>query len=153
MDCQKMCGIVLRILWNVCSTSCHELRFHVQDLSSAHVYLRLKKNERLEDVPPSTLQECAQLVKANSIEGCKLNHVHISSQTTILREIKLEHILFAVYTRWRNLKKTSDMEVGAIGFHDSSKVKTMRVERDNNIVKMITKTKQVKLYYTLLHSA
>ena len=54
------------------------IRFHVQDLSSAHVYLRLKKNEKLEDVPNTTLMECAQLVKANSIEGCKLNHVHIS---------------------------------------------------------------------------
>lgn len=53
-------------------------RFHVQDLSSAHVYLRLKKNEKLEEVPNTTLMECAQLVKANSIEGCKLNHVHIS---------------------------------------------------------------------------
>lgn len=56
----------------------HIIRFHVQDLSSAHVYLRLKKNEKLEDVPNTTLMECAQLVKANSIEGCKLNHVHIS---------------------------------------------------------------------------
>jgi RNA:NAD 2'-phosphotransferase (TPT1/KptA family) len=47
-------------------------------MSSAHVYLRLNKNERLEDVAPGTIMECAQLVKANSIEGCKLNHVHIS---------------------------------------------------------------------------
>ena len=38
------------------------------------------------------------------------------------------------------------MEVGAIGFHDNSKVKTMRVERDNTIVKLITKTKQARLH-------
>ena len=38
--------------------------------------------------------ECAQLVKANSIEGCKKKEVYV------------------VYTRWRNLKKTSDMVVG-----------------------------------------
>lgn len=37
------------------------------------------------------------------------------------------------------------MEVGAIGFHDNSKVKTMRVERDNAIVKLITKTKQARI--------
>ena len=58
------------------------LRFHVDDLSSAHVYLRLRKDQRLEDVTDSTVMECAQLVKANSIEGCKLKEVHV------------------VYTRW-----------------------------------------------------
>eukprot|EP00981_Chlorochromonas_danica_P011657 scaffold4203_cov166-Ochromonas_danica.AAC.3 len=52
--------------------------FHVDDLSSAHVYLRLKKNENLEDVSPKTIQECSQLVKANSIEGCKLSEVAVS---------------------------------------------------------------------------
>ena len=57
-------------------------RFHVDDLSSAHVYLRLKKDQRLEDVSDKTVMECAQLVKANSIEGCKLKEVHV------------------VYTRW-----------------------------------------------------
>ena len=57
-------------------------RFHVEDLSSAHVYLRLKKDQRLEDVSDKTVMECAQLVKANSIEGCKLKEVHV------------------VYTRW-----------------------------------------------------
>ena len=57
-------------------------RFHVDDLSSAHVYLRLKKDQRLEDVSDKTVMECAQLVKANSIEGCKLKEVHV------------------IYTRW-----------------------------------------------------
>ena len=47
-------------------------------MSSAHVYLRLNKNQRLEDVSPEAIMECAQLVKANSIEGCKMNHVTVS---------------------------------------------------------------------------
>jgi predicted ribosome quality control (RQC) complex YloA/Tae2 family protein len=51
--------------------------FHVDDMSSAHVYLRLRKNQRLEDVSPETIMECAQLVKANSIEGCKLKEVKV----------------------------------------------------------------------------
>jgi predicted ribosome quality control (RQC) complex YloA/Tae2 family protein len=55
-----------------------DMWFHVDDMSSAHVYLRLKKNQRLEDVSPATIMECAQLVKANSIEGCKMREVKVS---------------------------------------------------------------------------
>ena len=94
-------------------------------LSSAHVYLRLSKGERLEDLPPETIIECAQLVKANSIEGCKLREVTV------------------IYTRWRNLHKTSDMEVGSIGFHDRSKVKSMNVIKENSIVNALNRTKEV----------
>lgn len=36
------------------------------------------------------------------------------------------------------------MEVGAIGYHDRSKVKRMHVEKDNEIVKRITKTKETR---------
>lgn len=43
--------------------------FHVEDMSSAHVYLRQKEGEKLEDISPELLEECAQLTKANSIEG------------------------------------------------------------------------------------
>jgi predicted ribosome quality control (RQC) complex YloA/Tae2 family protein len=55
-----------------------DIWFHVDDMSSAHVYLRLNKNQRLEDLSDSTILECAQLVKANSIEGCKLKEVTVS---------------------------------------------------------------------------
>jgi hypothetical protein len=33
------------------------------------------------------------------------------------------------------------MEVGAIGFHDNSKVKSIRIEKNNGIVKELNKTK------------
>ena len=56
-----------------------DIWFHVDDLSSAHVYLRLNHGERLDDLPESTIMECAQLVKANSIEGCKLKEVEVGS--------------------------------------------------------------------------
>ena len=98
--------------------------FHVDGLSSAHVYLRLRPGQRLEDVSDSTIMECAQLVKANSIEGCKLREVYV------------------VYTRWRNLNKTNDMEVGSIGYHDKTKVKRIKVEKDQTIVNKINKTKE-----------
>ena len=54
-----------------------DLWFHVDDMSSAHVYLRLRKNQLLEDVSAETIMECAQLVKANSIEGCKMREVKV----------------------------------------------------------------------------
>jgi predicted nucleotidyltransferase len=47
-----------------------------------------------------------------------------------------------VYTRWRNLNKTSDMDVGAIGYHDRTKVKRMRVAKDNTIVNALNRTKE-----------
>ena len=43
--------------------------FHVDGLSSAHVYLRLPEGCRMEDIPAETLEDCAQLVKQNSIQG------------------------------------------------------------------------------------
>lgn len=103
-----------------------DLWFHVDDLSSAHVYLRLRKNQLLEDVSDSTIMECAQLVKANSIEGCKLKEVHV------------------VYTRWRNLQKTASMEVGQVGYHEPKNVKRIRVEKDNAIVNRMNRTKEEK---------
>lgn len=54
-----------------------DLWFHVDDMSSAHVYLRLRKNQKLEDVSSTAIMECAQLVKANSIEGCKMREVKV----------------------------------------------------------------------------
>ena len=43
--------------------------FHVDNLSSAHVYLRLKEGQTIDDIPEDVLQDCLQLVKANSIQG------------------------------------------------------------------------------------
>lgn len=72
-------------------------RFHVDDLSSAHVYLRLPPGQAFEAVPADTLEDCAQLVKANSIVGSKRSTVDV------------------VYTPWSNLKKTAAMDVGQVG--------------------------------------
>ena len=105
-----------------------DLWFHVDDLSSAHVYLRLHKDQKLEDVSPETIMECAQLVKANSIEGCKKSSVYV------------------IYTRWRNLMKTASMVEGQVSYHDASKVKRMLVEKDNSIVNRLNKTKEVFMF-------
>ena len=101
--------------------------FHVDKLSSAHVYLRLESGQNLDDIPSAVLDDCAQLVKANSIQGNKVNNLEI------------------VYTMWSNLKKTASMDVGQVGFHSEKAVRKIRVEkRINEIVNRLNKTKEVK---------
>ncbi|KAG8229447.1 hypothetical protein J437_LFUL010783 [Ladona fulva] len=78
--------------------------FHVDKVSSAHVYLRLNKGQTLDDVPTAVIEDAAQLVKANSINGNKMNDVDV------------------VYTMWNNLKKTDGMEVGQVGFFKDKEV-------------------------------
>lgn len=97
--------------------------FHVDKMSSAHVYLRLRAGETIDDIPEAVIQDCAQLVKANSIQGCKANDVDV------------------VYTMWSNLKKTPEMDVGQVGFHRQKEVKSLRVEKKvNEIVNRLNKT-------------
>jgi len=43
--------------------------FHADKLSSAHIYLRLPEGASWESITPELLVDCAQLTKANSIEG------------------------------------------------------------------------------------
>merc|ERR1712088_71757 len=100
-----------------------DLWFHVDDLSSAHVYLRLPRGETFESVPQEVVEECASLVKQNSIKGCKMSETRI------------------VYTPWENLKKTADMVVGQIGYHNSKRTKYITVKKNHEIVKKIEKTR------------
>lgn len=101
-----------------------DLWFHVSQLSSAHVYLRLPAGVSWQSIPPDTLEDCAQLVKANSIEGHKLSNVEV------------------VYTPASNLKKTAAMDVGQVGFHDPKLVRYVTVpKRLNDIINRLNKTK------------
>lgn len=43
--------------------------FHVDNLSSAHIYVRLPEGETWDKISEPLLIDCAQLTKANSIEG------------------------------------------------------------------------------------
>nr|CAG4641285.1 EOG090X0G3O [Eulimnadia texana] len=98
--------------------------FHVDKLSSAHVYLRLKPEQTIDDIPPAVLEDAVQLVKANSIQGNKMNNIDV------------------VYTQWSNLKKTQGMEVGQVGFHRDKEVRKIRVEkRLNEVINRLNKTK------------
>ena len=46
----------------------------MDDLSSAHVYLRLPEGASIDSVPADTLEDCCQLVKANSIQASAHTH-------------------------------------------------------------------------------
>ncbi|XP_011870109.1 PREDICTED: coiled-coil domain-containing protein 25 [Vollenhovia emeryi] len=99
--------------------------FHVDKYSSAHVYLRLGHGQTIDDIPSTVLEDAAQLVKANSIEGNKMNDIDV------------------VYTIWSNLKKTQGMEVGQVGFHKDKDVRKIHVaKRVNTIVNRLNKTKR-----------
>ena len=107
-----------------------DIWFHVDDLSSAHVYLRFPapgtkhKPVPIDTIPPELVAECCQLVKANSIEGCKKHSVSI------------------VYTPASNLKKTAQMKTGQVGFKDKKVVKHTLIEKEKAIVKAIEKTRE-----------
>ncbi|XP_075992131.1 coiled-coil domain-containing protein 25 [Anticarsia gemmatalis] len=99
--------------------------FHVDKVSSAHVYLRLAQGQTIDDIPNSVLDDACQLVKANSIMGNKMNDIDI------------------VYTMWTNLKKTAGMEAGQVAFHKDKDVRKVRVaKRCNEIVNRLNKTKK-----------
>ncbi|KAF8400799.1 hypothetical protein HHK36_014101 [Tetracentron sinense] len=46
-----------------------DIWFHVDKMSSAHVYLRLNKGQTIDAISEGLLEDCVQLVKANSIQG------------------------------------------------------------------------------------
>eukprot|EP00906_Rhabdomonas_costata_P003726 RCo005639 len=98
--------------------------FHVDDLSSAHVYIRMKPGQTLTDLSPDVIEEAAQLTKANSISGCKLSRVKV------------------VYTLWSNLKKTAAMDVGQVSFKDHKAVRHVMVDKKRELLNKIEKSRQ-----------
>ena len=101
--------------------------FHVDKMSSAHVYLRLPEGTTIDTIPKEVILDCAHLTKANSIQGCKENNVNI------------------VYTPWANLKKSGDMDVGQVGFHNNKEVRNIMIEKKiNDVINRLNKTKVEK---------
>ena len=100
-----------------------DLWFHVDAHSSAHVYLRMSTGQGMDDLPASVINECCQLTKHNSIEGCKIKDVKV------------------VYTPWTNLKKTNGMEVGQVGFHKEALRRYAHVTKDPVLLNSLEKTR------------
>jgi hypothetical protein len=103
--------------------------FHVDSLSSAHVYFRVTtdaapvKGIPMDDLPVDSVYDMMQIVKHNSISGCKLASTKI------------------VYTPHSNLKKTSTMESGTVTFHDTKLCRYGRCDKDRKRVKELENTK------------
>ena len=113
-----------------------DLWFHVDALSSAHVYLRVPLETAMacgckqrcgcimDTIPAEVIEEMCQLVKANSISGCKMASVSV------------------VYTPHSNLRKDQNtMKDGAVGFHSSSFRRFHLTEKDRGCVKRLEKTR------------
>ena len=121
--------------------------FHVEGISSAHVYFRLDcfsssstataaaaatvnphvKNLLgkipIDDLPPESIEDMCQIVKHNSIKGCKMASCKI------------------VYTPHSNLKKTFQMESGTVTYHDSKLQRFRRCDKDKQRIKILEATK------------
>ena len=130
-------------------------RFHVDNLSSAHVYLRLEKGKTMDDIPADVLEDCAQLVKNNSIQGTYSTHppppllcssrdwaTHATHRC--IRTGVKETTVTVIYTPWSNLKKTQGMEAGAVSFFDQKLVRKLKIEKKKEIVKLVEKTRTEK---------
>ncbi|KAJ2778846.1 Coiled-coil domain-containing protein 25 [Coemansia javaensis] len=99
--------------------------FHVDKLSSAHVYLRLNAGQTWDAIPQALLDDLAQLCKANSIEGNKKGNIAV------------------IYTPWENLLKRGDMATGQVGFKNQQMVKRVHVAaRENAVVNRLNKTRR-----------
>jgi len=107
----------------------NDVWFHVSNLSSAHVYLRMPEGMAIRQIPEPVLVDCAQLVKANSIEGNK----------------KATGKVRVVYTLWSNLHKTKGMADGSVDFKDNRAcLYTEVLQRENAIINRLEKTRVEK---------
>merc|ERR1711924_71979 len=83
-----------------------------------------KLAEAMASVPEPIINEMCQLVKQNSIDGCKASSCDI------------------VYTPFLNLKKEERMDTGQVGFKDEAFRKLLRnVPKDKEVVKQLEKTR------------
>ncbi|EFN51711.1 hypothetical protein CHLNCDRAFT_12853, partial [Chlorella variabilis] len=116
----------------------HDIWFHVDALSSAHVYLRLPEGKTMADIPKDTLEDACQLVKANSIQARGSAWIQMARQLG-----NKTSNLAIVYTPASNLRKSADMAVGQVGFHNDKLVKKAQVARRlNEIVNRLNKTQE-----------
>ncbi|KAL8926401.1 MAG: hypothetical protein Q9208_002944 [Pyrenodesmia sp. 3 TL-2023] len=86
----------------------------------------LKPGQVWDNLPVALVEDCAQLTKANSIEGNKKDNVTI------------------IYTPWSNLLKNASMATGQVSFRDQKKTRTILVPtRLNPTVNRLMKTRTV----------
>ena len=120
--------------------------FHIDKLSSAHVYLRLPSGMTWDAIPEELLVDLAQLTKANSIEGNlldkRISALILTCPSICIPGNKKDNVV-VIYTPWSNLKKSPGMETGQVSFHKGNIVKRIHVEkRINEIINRLNKTRE-----------
>ncbi|ODV77314.1 DUF814-domain-containing protein [Suhomyces tanzawaensis NRRL Y-17324] len=108
--------------------------FHVDNYSSAHLYLQLTKEELASyksfdsfTIDANLLEQLAQLTKANSIKASKLNNITV------------------IYTPVENLHTDGSMDIGTVTFKNPKLVKRVHVtKKDNMIINRLNKSKTEK---------
>jgi len=75
-----------------------------------------------DNIPAVLLTDCAQLVKANSIEGLR-SAFGIIEQATEAQLGNKKDNLTIIYTPADNLLKSGDMDVGQVAFHSDKRVR------------------------------
>ena len=129
-----MLSVLFQLTVSILACSCVQW-FHVDSLSSAHVYFRLCTEKGpaegipIDDLPADSVYDMMQIVKHNSISGCKLASTKI------------------VYTPWSNLKKTFEMDSGTVTYHNTKLCRYSRCDKDRQRVKEleITKTERANV--------
>lgn len=101
-----------------------DIWFHVDNLSSPHVYVRMPPGKcTMDDLSEDAIRDASQWVKQGSIEGCKKSSVVV------------------IYTPWSNLRKEGSMAVGQVSFHSEKLVrKFVVIEKDKEVLKRLEKT-------------
>lgn len=102
--------------------------FHVDNLSSPHVYVRLPPGKTWDDLTPDAIRDASQWCKQGSIEGCKLPSCVI------------------IYTPWSNLRKDGSMAAGQVSFHSDKLVRKYVVtEKDKDTLRRLEKSKEERV--------
>jgi hypothetical protein len=107
--------------------------FHVDKLSSAHIYLRMNEGETWDAIPEDLLADCAQLTKANSIEGSLFAILSMARNAKFMSGNRKDNIT-VIYTPWSNLKKDGSMAVGQVSFKDNKKVSLLSFDLERAFV-------------------
>ena len=114
----------------------------------------MKTGDSWTSISQALLEDCAQLTKANSIEGIYLiisylivpnETVRVAIESTNTLPGNKKDNVTVIYTPWSNLKKDASMATGQVSFHDQKLTKKILVPvRQNAIINRLNKTKVEK---------
>lgn len=106
--------------------------------------MRLEKGQTVDDIPEDVMEDCCQLVKNNSIQGALFASCCCPRSLILYHPGQKLPNVTVVYTPWTNLKKTQGMDVGSVAYHDDRLAKKRKCNKNNQIVKVLEKSRTEK---------